>query len=80
MPIYVYVCDDCDVEFEELKPLSRADELEACPICRRLISRAPTAAAYLRGRPAPVASAEPFRTHAADCDCCVPRRHGHRPR
>jgi putative FmdB family regulatory protein len=74
MPIYVYVCDDCDVEFEELKPMSRADEVETCPICRRLISRAPTAAAYLRGLPAPVDSAARSAAHAADCDCCVPMR------
>jgi putative FmdB family regulatory protein len=33
MPIYEYWCNDCDKEFEELRPMSRASEPAACPTC-----------------------------------------------
>jgi putative FmdB family regulatory protein len=33
MPIYEYWCHDCDKEFEELRPMSRASEPAACPTC-----------------------------------------------
>ncbi len=43
MPIYEYRCSDCDVKFEKLVPLSRADEQPPCPQCagentRKLLS------------------------------------------
>jgi putative FmdB family regulatory protein len=31
MPLYEYVCDDCQVRFEELRPASRMDEPASCP-------------------------------------------------
>ena len=35
MPIYEYVCPDCEHKFELLRPLSRADEAAECPRCRK---------------------------------------------
>lgn len=31
MPLYEYVCPDCKVKFEELRPLSRMDDPANCP-------------------------------------------------
>ncbi len=34
MPLYEYCCPECDLKFEQLRPLSRADEEAACPRCQ----------------------------------------------
>jgi putative FmdB family regulatory protein len=34
MPVYEYVCQDCQHEFEKLRPMSDADALVACDGCR----------------------------------------------
>lgn len=31
MPLYEYVCPECDARFEELRPASRMDEPARCP-------------------------------------------------
>ncbi|MFN2298769.1 MAG: FmdB family zinc ribbon protein [Anaerolineales bacterium] len=33
MPLYEYVCEDCRHEFEELRPMDRADGDAPCPDC-----------------------------------------------
>lgn len=33
MPIYEYICQDCDTRFEKLVSLSRANEQPPCPGC-----------------------------------------------
>jgi len=33
MPVYEYYCPDCDIKFEKLVPLSRAQEQPPCPNC-----------------------------------------------
>ena len=35
MPIYEYYCAKCNVEFEALRPLSKADEPMACKTCNQ---------------------------------------------
>jgi putative FmdB family regulatory protein len=35
MPIYEYLCPDCELKFELLRPLSRAGEGASCPVCQR---------------------------------------------
>lgn len=43
MPVYEYVCDDCDEVVERLLPMSDADDPGPCPACeadlRRRFSR-----------------------------------------
>lgn len=39
MPIYEYVCSDCDLKFELIRPLSRADEGAPCPHCQNTAQR-----------------------------------------
>ena len=33
MPVYEYLCDDCDGIFEAVKPMKEADEPAPCPVC-----------------------------------------------
>ena len=35
MPIYEYVCSDCNSNFELLRPLSQADKEAPCPQCHK---------------------------------------------
>lgn len=35
MPIYEYVCSECDSKFELLRPLSQSDEEAFCPHCHK---------------------------------------------
>ena len=34
MPIYEYVCSDCDLKFELIRSLSQAEEGALCPRCQ----------------------------------------------
>lgn len=61
MPLYVFVCPQCNKRFERLVPLSRADEAPSCPQCgstqaRRAITAAATLGSH---RPAPGAASVP---------------------
>jgi putative FmdB family regulatory protein len=40
MPIYEYVCDNCQSKFELLKPMSRSGESAPCPKCGGSAQRA----------------------------------------
>jgi putative FmdB family regulatory protein len=40
MPIYEYYCPKCGVKFEVLRPMSKASEGAACPICKSEAKRA----------------------------------------
>jgi putative FmdB family regulatory protein len=33
MPIYEYWCDSCGKEFEQMRPMSEANEPAKCPAC-----------------------------------------------
>jgi len=39
MPIYEYVCSDCNLKFELLRPLSQAAEAASCPHCHQSAER-----------------------------------------
>jgi len=39
MPIYEYVCPDCDTKFEMLRRLSQSDEGADCPQCGKTANR-----------------------------------------
>ena len=39
MPIYEYVCADCDVKFELLRRLSQSTEGASCPQCQSSAER-----------------------------------------
>lgn len=35
MPIYEYICSECDVKFEQMRPLSQSDKSAECPSCHK---------------------------------------------
>ena len=39
MPIYEYICTECNSEFEKLRPLSQADQDADCPHCQKTARR-----------------------------------------
>lgn len=39
MPIYEYVCTDCKLKFELLRPFSQANEGAPCPRCQNTAER-----------------------------------------
>jgi putative FmdB family regulatory protein len=39
MPIYEYVCPECNNQFEQMRPLSQSDKAVECPRCHKLARR-----------------------------------------
>jgi len=39
MPVYEYVCSDCGLKFELLRPLSQASDGASCPQCQHEAQR-----------------------------------------
>ncbi len=35
MPIYEYICSECDTRFEQMRPLSQSDKAAECPRCHK---------------------------------------------
>ena len=35
MPIYEYLCRECDSKFEQMRPLSQSDKTAECPKCHK---------------------------------------------
>jgi putative FmdB family regulatory protein len=35
MPIYEYICSECDAKFEQMRPLSQSDKAAECPTCHK---------------------------------------------
>jgi putative FmdB family regulatory protein len=42
MPIYEYLCPECGLRFEKLRPLSQADKEVTCPGCGKPARRRPS--------------------------------------
>jgi len=76
MPIYEYVCPDCDLKFELLRPLSQAGEKASCPKCHhsaeRVISRCASFSRSESGEITPLAGSGSSCSgcSAADCSAC----------
>jgi putative FmdB family regulatory protein len=55
MPVYEYLCEDCEGIFEAVKPMKEADEPAPCPVCdadgQRLMPTAFTAFIMRKGYP-----------------------------
>jgi putative FmdB family regulatory protein len=35
MPIYEYLCKECDAKFEQMRPISQSDKAAECPRCHK---------------------------------------------
>lgn len=49
MPIYEFLCPDCDLRFETLVPLCACGEPQPCPGCQRRAGRVPSSFAARTG-------------------------------
>lgn len=76
MPIYEYLCADCDHRFEMIRPISKASMETPCPKCgrpaRRLFSRFASFSKNSNGISSPVAGtgsscASCTASNCADC-------------
>jgi len=69
MPIYEYVCSECDSKFEQLRPLSQSGLVADCPKChrpaRRKMSTFACFSASLGGVPKTIAG-----TSGHSCSSC----------
>lgn len=78
MPLYVYGCDECEIELEELRPAWRADEPVECPVCHEFCTRELSRFSTRSRSPQTLMYASPQQvsraTHGPDCSCCRPRR------
>lgn len=61
MPLYVYGCPHCGADFERLVPMSRPDEVQACPRCGSVETRRAITAAATVGTAATGSSAAATR-------------------
>ena len=75
MPIYEYVCSDCDLKFELLRPLSLATEGASCPHCQQDAGRIlSTFASFSRdesGLSSMIGGTPCSSCGAASCDTCA---------
>ncbi len=75
MPIYEYVCPDCDLKFELLRPFSKASDGASCPGCHNHAERVMSACAVFSksedGFAAPLSGSNACAScGAASCDTC----------
>ncbi len=75
MPLYEYVCTDCDNRFELIRPVSRATESASCPTCRKDAERALSRFACFTtddsGAPVPVGGGSACSAcSASSCSTC----------
>ncbi len=47
MPLYVYYCEECQLEIEEIRPFSMADVPMVCPACGSQCRKTPSLFATL---------------------------------
>jgi putative FmdB family regulatory protein len=40
MPIYEYICAECETKFELMRPMSQCGEPADCPVCKHKANRA----------------------------------------
>jgi putative FmdB family regulatory protein len=77
MPIYEYICSECDSQFEQLRPLSQAKLAVDCPKChkpaRRKMSTFAAFSANLGGVPktVPGTGSSCSTCSSGDCSTCA---------
>jgi putative FmdB family regulatory protein len=74
MPIYEYVCTDCDHKFELIRPVSKSSEAASCPNCHkpaeRVLSRFACFTTDDSGMPMSLAGNSCDGCSADDCSSC----------
>jgi putative FmdB family regulatory protein len=74
MPIYEYVCNDCESKFELLRPFSQSNKGATCPQCQHEAERVLSVFACFsvdeRGLSSPVGGDSCASCSTASCDTC----------
>jgi putative FmdB family regulatory protein len=74
MPLYVYSCDECEIELEELRSAFQADDPVECPICHglcvRAVSNFSTRSRSAEATIVPPAGSRRAMAHPPSCRCC----------
>ncbi|TET14993.1 MAG: zinc ribbon domain-containing protein [Dehalococcoidia bacterium] len=75
MPLYEYLCPECGLEFELLRPMSQVNEGAPCPRCnngaRRVLSTFAAFSKSSSGTSAPVGGSSGCSTcSTSDCSSC----------
>ncbi len=75
MPIYEYVCSDCNLKFELLRTLSQANEGASCPHCHnnaeRILSTFASFSKSDNGLTTPLAGSNPCGScSTSSCNTC----------
>ena len=75
MPIYEYVCHDCDSRFEKLRPVSQSNEPAPCPKCahdaERVLSIFASFTTNDSGVTAPVGGSSCAGCSSGSCSTCA---------
>ena len=74
MPIYEYICTDCGLKFELLRPMSQLDEAAICPGChngaQRILSAFASFSRDAGGELTSLGSSMCSSCSATSCDTC----------
>ncbi|NWF77086.1 MAG: zinc ribbon domain-containing protein [Chloroflexi bacterium] len=75
MPIYEYLCPECNLKFELLRPQSQANENASCPRChngaKRIFSSFASFTKSSEGTSTPIGGSSPCSTcSATSCATC----------
>ncbi len=75
MPIYEYICHECDSRFEKLRPVSQSDETACCPECdceaERVLSTFACFTTDSSGMTAPVGGSACSSCATGSCSTCA---------
>jgi putative FmdB family regulatory protein len=70
MPIYEYVCSECNSAFEELRPISAADKDAECPKCHKPAKRKMSTLAAFSASLGGVPKTVPGAAGGSACSSC----------
>lgn len=74
MPIYEYVCYDCGIKFELMRPISKSSERAACPRChkeaRRAVSKCASFSKSESGASTPIGGSSCSSCGGSSCSTC----------
>ncbi|MGD9143433.1 MAG: zinc ribbon domain-containing protein [Dehalococcoidia bacterium] len=69
MPLYEYVCSECDNKFEVLRPLDQAENEACCPECQKSARRVMSTVSVFTTSPGGVPKTVPGSTGSSCASC-----------
>ena len=68
MPVYEYICNECNNKFEQLRPLSQAEKEASCPKCHQPAKRIMSVVAVYSMAASGIA--KPVAGSSSSCSSC----------